>query len=146
MNPKKIIFLIIFLIVLSVIVEVQQIVVDRDKKMLTSAEIKRSIQTKYLGDIKDIKLNEIAENKMYVIDFHGQNRVYSLKVDAYSGEILYLNQMEQVASENSLNIENEETGSFYSVEKEDGKIVKRNTYLAGVSSGCTVKGMKAKKT
>jgi hypothetical protein len=146
MNPKKIIFLIIFLIVLSVIVEVQQIVVDREKKMLTSAEIKRSIQTKYLGDIKDIKLNEIAENKMYVIDFHGQNRVYSLKVDAYSGEILYLNQMEQVASENSLNIENEETGSFYSVEKEDGKIVKRNTYLAGVSSGCSVKGMKAKKT
>jgi hypothetical protein len=146
MNPKKIIFLIIFLIVLSVIVEVQQIVVDREKKMLTSAEIKRSIQTKYLGDIKDIKLNKIAENKMYVIDLHGQNRVYSLKVDAYSGEILYLNQMEQVASENSLNIENEEIGSFYSVEKEDGKIVKRNTYLAGVSSGCTVKGMKAKKT
>ncbi|MGM7723094.1 PepSY domain-containing protein [Metabacillus sp. Hm71] len=142
MNPKKFIFLFIFLIVLSIIVEVQQIVVDRDKKMLTSAEIKKSIQTKYLGDIKDIKLNKIAENKMYVIDLHGQNRVYSLKVDAYSGEILYLNQMEQVASENS----NKEIGSFSSVEKEDGKIVKKNTYVAGVSSECTGKGMKVKKT
>ncbi|WP_338785867.1 hypothetical protein [Metabacillus sp. FJAT-53654] len=146
MNPKKIVFLFIFLIVLSIIVEVHQIVVDRDKKMLTSAEIKKSIQTKYLGDIKDIKLNKIAENKMYVIDLHGQNRVYSLKVDAYSGEILYLNQIEQVASVNSVNIENEEIGSLVSVEKEDGKIVKSNTYLASISSECPVKGMKAKKT
>lgn len=146
MNPKKIIFLFIFLIVVFIIVEVQQIVVDKDKKILTSAEIKRSIQTKYLGDIKDIKLNKIAENKMYVVDLHGQNRVYSLKVDAYSGEILYLNQMEQVASEDSVNIKNEEIGSFFSGEKEDGKIVKRNTYLAGISLECSAKGMKAKKT
>jgi hypothetical protein len=146
MNPKKIVFLFIFLIVLSIIVEVQQIVVDRDKKMLTSAEIKKSIQTKYLGDIKDIKLNKIAENKMYVIDLHGQNRVYSLKVDAYSGEILYLNQMEQVASENSVNIENEEIGSFVSVKKEDGKIVKSNTYLNDISLDCSVNIMKEKKT
>lgn len=146
MNPKKIVFLFIFLIVVFIIVEVQQIVVDRDKKMLTSAEIKRSIQTKYLGDIKDIKLNKIAENKMYVVDLHGQNRVYSLKVDAYSGEILYLNQLEQVASENSVNIENEVIGSFFSGEKEDGKIGKRNTYLDGISLDCSVKGMKAKKT
>ena len=146
MNPKKIIFLFIFLIVVFIFVEVQQIVVDKDKKILTSAEIKRSIQTKYLGDITDIKLNKIAENKMYVVDLHGQNRVYSLKVDAYSGKILYLNQMEQVASENSVNIKNEEIGSFFSGEKEDGKIVKRNTYLDGISVDCSVKGMKAKKT
>jgi hypothetical protein len=146
MNLNKIVFFFIFLIVVFIIVEVQQIVVDRDKKMLTSVEIKRSIQTKYLGDIKDIKLSKIEENKMYVVDLHGQNSVYSLKVDAYSGEILYLNQMEQVASENPVNIENEEIGSFFSIDKEDGKIVKRNTYLNDISFDCSVNIMKAKKT
>lgn len=135
MNPKKITFLFTFLILMLIIVEVQQIVVEREKKMLTSAEIKRSIQTKYPGDIKDIKFNKIEDSEMYVIDLHGQNRAYSLKVDAYSGEILYLNQMKQVYSENYENIEGG-----------NGKIIKRNTYLDGNSIECSVKGMKGKKT
>lgn len=147
MNPKKIVFLFIVLIVVFIILDVKQIVADREKKILTSVEIKKSIQTKYQGDIKGIKLNKIAENKMYVVDLHGQNKVYSLKVDAYSGEILYLNPMEQVASENVANSENDEKDSFFTEEKEEvGKIGKRNTYLDGISLDCSVKGNKAKKT
>ncbi|MBD1379890.1 PepSY domain-containing protein [Metabacillus arenae] len=114
MNPKKIVFLFSFLIVVFIIAEVQQIVADRDQRMLTAAEIKRSIQTKYPGKIEDIKFSKIAENKMYVVDLEGQNKVYTLKVDAYSGEILHLTQLKEIVSENSANIENEEIASFSS--------------------------------
>jgi hypothetical protein len=120
--------------VVFIIVEVQQIFADRDHKILSTAEIKRSIQTKYLGDIKNIKFNKKAENKIYVVDLHGQDRVYTLKVDAFSGEILYLNQMEE-ASENLVNIENE------------AKIlVKSKTSFEDISLDCSVKVMNAKKS
>jgi hypothetical protein len=131
--------------VVFIIVEVQQIFADRDHKILSTAEIKRRIQTKYLGDIKDIKLNKEAENKIYVVDLHGQDRVYTLKADAFSGEILYLNQKEE-ASENLVNIENEEIASFSFGEKEDKLLVKSKTSFEDISLDCSVKVIKAKKS
>jgi hypothetical protein len=146
MNPNKIVFLFSFLLIVFIIVEVQQIFADKDNKILTSAEIKRSIQTKYLGEINNIKLNTKIENKMYIVDLFGQNSIYTLKVDAYSGEILYLNKMENVASESLINFQNEGIATFSSGEKEDGKLVKGKTSLEGISLDCSVKIMKARKS
>ncbi|KKI88944.1 hypothetical protein WQ54_28945 [Bacillus sp. SA1-12] len=140
MNPIKIICLFSFLIVGFIIAEVQYIFADRDSEILSAVEIKRNIQTKYLGDIRDIKLSKNEKNKMYVVNLHGQDREYTLKVDAYSGEILYLNQLENVASENVVHIKNEGIASFSSGEKGDGKLVK------GKTSDCSVKIMNAKKS
>jgi hypothetical protein len=46
---------------------------------------------------------------MYIVNLHSQNSKYNLKVDAYSGEILYL---DKVASENLVTVENQSIDSF----------------------------------
>jgi hypothetical protein len=144
MNPKKLVFLFSFLIIVFIIVEVQQIVADRDQKMLTAAEIKKSIYTKYLGKIEDIKLSKKAENKMYIVDLQGQKKDYTLKVDAYSGEILHLTQLKERVPENSEKIAGNEIASFSTGEKGDEKLVNRKTFLELGSLDCSVEIMKEK--
>jgi hypothetical protein len=104
MNPKKAVFLLFFLSVMFLTIEVQQILGNREDKMLTTSEIKSSIHSKYLGDIGNIKLNMNSEEYMYIVNLHSQNSKYNLKVDAYSGEILYL---DKVASENLVTVGNQ---------------------------------------
>ncbi|WP_391557234.1 PepSY domain-containing protein [Robertmurraya sp.] len=104
MNLKKVVFLLLFLTVMFLTIEVQQILGDREDRMLTTSEIKSSIHSKYLGDIGNIKLNMNSEEYMYIVNLHSQNSKYNLKVDAYSGEILYL---DKVASENLVTVGNQ---------------------------------------
>lgn len=109
MNHNKVVFLLLFLTFMFLTIEVQQILGDKDDRMLTTSEIKRSIQSKYLGDIGNVKLNLYSEENMYIVNLHSQNSKYNLKVDAYSGEILYL---DKVASENLVTVENQSIDSF----------------------------------
>lgn len=133
MTPKKIIFLFSFLIIVLIIADVQQIFADRDQQMLTAAETKRSIQTKYPGKIEDIKLSNKAGNKIYMVDLQVQNRLYALQIDAYSGGILHLIQLKKDTSKNSVDIENGESVSLSSEEKKDEESAKSKTPLMVIS-------------
>jgi len=117
-------------------IEVKQIWGDRDDRMLTTSEVKNNIHSKYLGDIGNIKLNLNSEENTYIVNLHSQNSKYNLKVDAYSGEILFL---DKVASENLVTVENRSMDSFSYREMEETSI--DNSIL-----NCSFKGNKANKS
>lgn len=132
MNTKKVVFIFIFLTVLYLIIEVQQILLASDDSMLTTSEIESSIHSKYLGDIRGIQLNTNSKKNMYIVNLHGQNWIYNMKVDAYSGEVLYL---EKVASEKMATIENKVIGSSY--RKSEGNIANSKTSLYRSTLNCS---------
>ena len=136
MNPIKVVFLLLCLTVMFLTIEVKQIWGDRDDRMLTTSEVKNNIHSKYLGDIGNIKLNLNSEENTYIVNLHSQNSKYNLKVDAYSGEILFL---DKVASENLVTVENRSMDSFSYREMEETSI--DNSIL-----NCSFKGNKANKS
>jgi hypothetical protein len=109
MNTKKVVFIFIFLTVLYLIIEVQPILLASEDNMLTTSDIESSIHSKYLGDIRNIQLTTNSEKNMYIVNLLGRNWIYNLKVDAYSGDVLYL---EKVASDNMVTVENQAIGSI----------------------------------
>lgn len=133
MNPKTFVFLFSFLIIVLIVTDVQQIFVNKDQKMLTAAKIKTSIETKYPGTIKDIKLSETDGNQIYIVDLQDQHRAYALKVDAYSGTILHLTQVKKDTSKHSVNIENGVSAALASGEEKDEELANNATPQVAIS-------------
>lgn len=89
MNRKKGLLLGVLLVALAVL-GVSQLVVGKEKEIISAEEMKKILESRYAGEVGLITLVENGSQDLYSSTLQGSNGVYQIGTDAYSGQILHI--------------------------------------------------------
>lgn len=89
MNRKVGLYLGVLMVVL-VVFGVSQLTAGKEEEIITADEMKKTIESRYAGEVISIELVEEGGKNRYSSMLQGANGIYQIRTDAHSGQILQL--------------------------------------------------------
>ncbi|WP_462412822.1 PepSY domain-containing protein [Neobacillus sp. Marseille-QA0830] len=134
--------LVIFLLSLTILISILQLTRSPGSKLLTTKEAQNLIQNRYQGTVTQIHF----KNDQYLIKMEKEKRIYQIKLNANTGEIVSMVKTEDQTPQQALTetevralITEKIKGTIISIKKEtqDGKEI----YIVSVNEGTQLQSM-----
>lgn len=93
MTHRSIMLISCLLLVVAALFAVQQFLVGKEEKKMTSAELKKGLESRYAGTLTSFSLTQEAGKEVYAGTLESQSGTYQIHADAYSGHVLQLTQL-----------------------------------------------------